>query len=150
MTPVASRYNLFTTIMLYGLCSLMILSSMYFIWENAPRLPHDRDALWLVITLAIVIVLISSVMFYSIKKYLKRVLVDSEGITCVNICRSRETYLFSELEGFRIHRMRSRNTEYRILYLVKNGKSLNPIPSSFYSNFDELVDAVRKNLGEKK
>jgi hypothetical protein len=46
--------------------------------------------------------------------------------------------------------MRSRNTEYRILYLVKNGKSLNPIPSSFYSNFDELVDAVRKNLGEKK
>jgi hypothetical protein len=63
------------------------------------------------------------------------------------------TYLFDELDGFRVSFLPSEYNEFEYLYLLKENKKVIKLSSFYHRNYDELKRTIAvktKNLGEEK
>ncbi|MGN6617204.1 MAG: hypothetical protein ACTHJ5_08490 [Ilyomonas sp.] len=66
--------------------------------------------------------------------------------------RRKRRYDFNYFDGFIDTFQRSRSGTYRVIYLVRDKKFIEKISSFYYSNLDEMQDALTpiKNLGQQR
>ena len=85
-----------------------------------------------------------------------KVLIDRDArtITFRNLVSNKEVvYSFDELDGFvQVYVPQKNGEKIKVVYLVKDRKFLEKLSGSFYSNLDELEDALAslKFLGVEK
>ena len=73
--------------------------------------------------------------------------VDHDKITYTNwLTGKMKIYFFKDFDGYVTIARRSRFKEYESVLLMKGKKRIGEISSFYYSNYNELVDGLKKEL----
>ncbi len=145
------RLILFMTFVIFLL--LLLTFSQAFLRFNIIKMSafNSKEGLSLFIILLLLLTFFGS----QIWRDAKFITVDtlSKSITFSNFfTRKKIIYSFDGLEGFIDMYQRSRNTSYRVIYLIKDRRYIEKISSFYYSNLEDIQEALAptKYLGRQK
>lgn len=147
--PIASQFrtNAFLPLFLVLVVAASLVALVPLLISEWPH------SLWLAIpVLSLQVFLTVWMIFGEMRTKVIKVNIDDNTITCAPYMGrgTSRTYLFSELDGYKLSTLYSETSQFEFLYLLSNGRKVAKLSSFYHSNYEDLKRAIKRktrNLG---